>query len=296
MVSVIITTYKRKTDILKRAIDTVYSQTYKNIEIIVVNDYPPYGDMIAKFLENYPQIKYLGHTENKGACKSRNDGISIAKGDYIAFLDDDDEWQTSKIEHQVEAIIRENVDLVYCSGVYNMPDGTTKRMDFIKATGKNPIEDLLLNNCVGGCSFPLITKSILTQVGGFNEKMPSSQDYDLWVRICQRGKLFYLDEKLVRYNLQEDSITANYLKRKDGYYLMLYNHNDLYKKYPTAATGMYKRIARMAYINKDYDGIIEALMKSFSYFPHNFAVCAVCFKLYILLLKESRKSRRDYIK
>ena len=106
LVSVIITTYKRPTDILKRAIMSAIGQTYKNIEIIIVNDCPEQKElskeikkMISTIHDN--RIKYIELDKNQGACIARNIGIKNSNGYYIALLDDDDEWVKEKIELQI---------------------------------------------------------------------------------------------------------------------------------------------------------------------------------------------------
>ena len=110
LVSAIITTYKRAPQIVERAVRSVVEQTYQNLEIIVVDDSPPeypYRDDIRKITEKYRdkrEIRYLRHEQNKGACAPRNTGIKDAKGLFVCFLDDDDEYAASKVEKQVRLL------------------------------------------------------------------------------------------------------------------------------------------------------------------------------------------------
>lgn len=106
LVSVIIPTYKRTFAMLSRAIKSVLSQSHKNIEIIVVDDSPSSfidKDSIKRQVEKIPddRIIYIQHESNQGACVARNTGIKNAKGDYVAFLDDDDEWLPDKLKLQL---------------------------------------------------------------------------------------------------------------------------------------------------------------------------------------------------
>ena len=122
LVSVIIPTYKRA-DMLTKAIDSAINQTYKNIEIIVIDDNDPsskYRFETKKKLSSYIQsgvIRYIENEKNLGGAITRNRAVEQSKGEYIAFLDDDDIFFPTKIEKQVEVMIQNkdnNVGLVYC--------------------------------------------------------------------------------------------------------------------------------------------------------------------------------------
>ena len=123
MVSAIVTTYKREPSMVLRAINSILAQTYNDMEIIVVDDSPkdyPYREEVKRVvtsrLEDFPQVKslYICHEHNMGACVARNTGLNAASGEYIAYLDDDDEWLPKKIEKQVKKIEQSDAVLVYC--------------------------------------------------------------------------------------------------------------------------------------------------------------------------------------
>lgn len=117
LVSVIIPTAHRSSAIILRAISSVLSQSYPVFEVILVDDNtePSLSSEIKTALKNVPQVRYIKNVGSHGACAARNVGISCAKGDLIAFLDDDDEWLPEKIERQVKAFTQD-VILVYCNG------------------------------------------------------------------------------------------------------------------------------------------------------------------------------------
>ena len=113
MVSAIITTYKREPSMVLRALDSIIAQTYRDIEIIVVDDSPAdYSErdavrlaIIKRQSENPDiSIKYIAHEKNMGACVARNTGLDAANGEYVAYLDDDDEWLENKLEVQVNVL------------------------------------------------------------------------------------------------------------------------------------------------------------------------------------------------
>lgn len=228
MVSCIVTTYKRPVEIVKRAIESIISQTYKDIEIIVVNDAPEMHDLtieIEKMINNYGvQKKYIVHEKNMGACAARNTGIDVADGEYVAFLDDDDEWLPDKLEKQIELMKKTGAALVYCP-YYNIDSKGNMNLivnDFFKGEiFDNDFERLLAYNYVGSTSFPLLKKEVFYTIGKFNEKLKSSQDHDLWIRIAQKYKIAYYDEPLVKYYYSQEAISRSMEKKLQGYnYLM----------------------------------------------------------------------------
>jgi len=293
LVSVIITTYKRDITILKRAISSVLEQTYKNIEIIIVNDYPPYELGIKELINKYDNIRCIFHKNNEGACKSRNDGINISKGKFIAFLDDDDEWFPKKIERQVSIIKKSNVDIVYCSGKYIYSDRTSEKSPFIYYPEKNLLQELLKKNFMGGCSFPLMKKDKLLSVGCFDENFPSSQDYDLWIRFAINYNVGYIDEELVKYYVMDQSISSNIDKRIVGYKMLLKKYRKYYSKYPKSKADFYKVITENAFHNKKFITTLITILESFSVFPHNYNVIFIPLSVsvkYILNRLNKKKS------
>lgn len=118
-VSVVIPTYKRETKYLSRAIDSILNQTYKNTEIVIVDDNPPdspYRKQVKRFMQrfnNEPNIIYIMNPKNLGGSLARNNGINAATGDYITFLDDDDEYLPKKIEKQLKFMLENECDMSF---------------------------------------------------------------------------------------------------------------------------------------------------------------------------------------
>lgn len=268
LVSVIITTYKRNMNILCRAIESVCNQDYDAIEIIVVNDFPVNKQIIDITLQQYPYIKIIHNMENFGACYSRNVGIKNATGKYIAFLDDDDEWNPNKISLQVEAMTKD-IGLVYCTGERYYPDGTIHEMPFIKDCTKNPIETLLSGNCMGGCSFPLIRADVLKTLNGFDEALKSSQDYELWLRIVGRYRIAYIDKPLVIYHMMDECITNSFEKRIQGFAYLFKKHKKLFKKYPQSTSVYLNKIIGLCVLHKQYGSAAKYVVQSLKFFPEN---------------------------
>jgi len=222
MVSAVVTTHKRNPEILERAIKSIISQSYKDIEIIVIDDSPedyPLRDAVKNMVSKYEEhnIKYIQHDTPKGACAARNSGIEIAQGEYVGFLDDDDEWSPRKIEKQLQGFDNENVALVY--GVYELLYENTGKVicKKSKCLSGNIFDELMTENFIGSTSFPLIRKSALVDLNGFDVLMQSAQDYDMWLRLAQKYKVKFVDESMGIYHLHEgETITANLTKKLNG--------------------------------------------------------------------------------
>ena len=220
LVSVIITTYKREPPILKRALESVINQTYKEIEIIVVDDSPSdylRRDEIEKLVNGYESVRYIKHDTPQGACVARNTGMNQSHGEFIAFLDDDDEWYPQKIEQQLNAVVNDKIALVYCGNdVINDDTGVFKH-DKRKFVSGMIFESLLEDNFIGSTSYPLLRKDRLVEIGGFDPLMQSSQDYDVWLRIANKYEVTYIEEPLVLYHVHSgDQITKNPKKKIAG--------------------------------------------------------------------------------
>jgi len=209
-VSVIIPTHNRA-HFLRDAIFSVLNQTFQDFEIIVVDDASTdnTSEIVAAF--NDERIRFLRHDINKGGSAARNTGILNSQCDYIAFLDDDDEWLPDKLRKQMEILLASPPEV---GGVY------TGCLDVDKASRKvirqriptkrgNLSRELLIENCVGGTSTILLRKVCLQQVGLFDESLPRSQDYDLWIRISREFLFECVQEPLFKYHVHDRKISTD---------------------------------------------------------------------------------------
>lgn len=222
LVTAVITTHKRKPEVVERALKSVISQTYGNLEIIVVDDSPddyPGRTAVASMVKGYGSVgvRYIPHKTCKGACEARNTGLTAATGTYIAFLDDDDEWLPQKIEKQIEKFVSSDIALVYCGSLTkNDMNGTivTANTRFLSGS---VYEELIKNNFIGSTSFPLLRTEAARSVGGFDPLMQSAQDMDLWLRLAKKYNIAYVEEALVVYHVHDgEQITKNYAKKVSG--------------------------------------------------------------------------------
>ena len=237
MVSCIITTYRRPIKVLKRALDSVINQTYTDTEIILVNDAPEDIALvkeISALINSYEKnITYILPQSHLGACQARNMGVEKAAGEYIAFLDDDDEWLPQKLEKQMECMEKENVALVYSSHYFVTAKGKKRKIEEPLAregVNSQEFEYLLRVNFIGSTSSPLLKKHALKAVGGFDKNLQSSQDHDLWLRIVREYRIYYLREPLVTLYYSRDAISGNKKRVLQGYEHLLEKYASFYEK------------------------------------------------------------------
>jgi len=208
-VSVIIPTLNR-INTLQRAIDSVIAQSFKSIEIIVVDNGSSDGsvNMLKKY---YPTVKLI-HEHKSGVSASRNKGIKYAKSPWIAFLDSDDAWDQKKLEKQINLLhnSHDKYRLIHTNEIW-IRNG--KRINQMKKHQKfgGYIFDECLSLCCISPSSVLIDRSIFDDMGLFNENLPVCEDYDMWLRICSKEEVLFIDEKLTfKYGGHKDQLSKSY--------------------------------------------------------------------------------------
>ncbi|MDD5680054.1 MAG: glycosyltransferase [Candidatus Omnitrophica bacterium] len=218
-ISVIIPTYNRANYICN-AIDSVLAQTYKDFEIIVVDDGST--DNTKEILTTYGgSAKYI-YQQNQGVSSARNRGIKEAIGEYVAFLDSDDEWDERKLEKQVKLFEKEpSVYLQYC---YARFVNVQEKRDFIMPEYvTRTFEDLVLShyknkNADLPTSTVMIRKLCFDQIGCFDENLPCIEDYELWLRIAKKFAIGFIPEILVVENCHHtNNLTDSVMKMRQGY-------------------------------------------------------------------------------
>jgi len=212
-VSVVIPTYNYG-KYIEKAIDSVLAQTYKDFEIIVVDDGST--DNTREIIETKyeDKVRYF-YQENKGAPAARNRGIEKSKGEYLVFLDADDYLAPSSLEDRV-SILECDGDFawVYSKWQYVDTNGNVQNKAFCKAPFAfrkklrgHVFREMLCGTLIN-TSAVLIRKSSVIEVGGFDECLTAFQDYDLWLRVSLRHNVEYVDKVLAYVGLHEGSISS----------------------------------------------------------------------------------------
>jgi len=209
-VSVIIPTYNRA-HLIGRAIQSVLNQTYQDFEIIVVDDGSTDNTKeIVKSLDD-KRIRYIRHKENKGGGAARNTGIKAAIGEYIAFLDSDDEWLPEKLECQMKVFKNagSEVGVVYTGFIYIDELGEYTNGQHIPEKRGWIYEDILVENCVGTASTVLVKRKCFEKAGLFDENLPSCQDWEMWIRLAREHQFDFIEDPLVKYHIHKSRISTD---------------------------------------------------------------------------------------
>ncbi|PCJ24760.1 MAG: glycosyl transferase [SAR86 cluster bacterium] len=207
-VAVIIPTFNRAYS-LARALDSVYSQSRAANEVVVVDDGST--DETREFIKhNYPDVIYL-YQSNKGVSAARNYGIKNSVSSLVAFLDSDDEWLPEKLELQLNALAdNPNYSLVHSDEIWIRRGVRVNQMDKHKKRG-GKLFNYCLPLCVISPSSVLMTRQLLLEVDGFDEDLVACEDYDMWLNICCKYSVLFIDQPLLRkYGGHEDQLSAQH--------------------------------------------------------------------------------------
>jgi len=208
VVSVIMPTYNYGR-FISRAIDSVLSQTYSDFELIIIDDGSE--DDTTKIVQQFHdmRIKYY-RQENQGPSRARNAGIAQAQGEYLAFIDADDEWLPYNLSYQVTALANDHrVGMVYGHCVYVDASGQILRTVKGKAHGKLFIP-MLRENIIGGSpSIVVVRASCFRQIGGFAPLLYGNEDWHMWLRIAFRWEIGVVDHIVARITDHSSSASKN---------------------------------------------------------------------------------------
>lgn len=268
VVSVIIPTFNRG-HLISRSIKSVLNQTFKDYEIIVVDDGSTDNtEEVVKQL-NLKNLIYVKHKTNKGASAARNTGITISKGDYIAFLDSDDIWLNDKLEKQLNVFKSASLDtaVVHC-GVQYVDINTQQPLT--QWIIKGDVNKNIFNNFgyAPGTPTMLIKKEALLDVGLFDEEIPSHEETDLSMRLAKKYKFALVDEFLVVASKNHNQITANPSLFMRGKEIIYQKHKNSLTNY--LAYNLCNIIAGDSIINQQYHKARKYLLLAIRYKPYKF--------------------------
>lgn len=273
MVSVVITTYGRKPEIVERALASVENQTFTDWELIVVDDNEGMNELSSSIKikieeKNSKKIRYIQMDKNSGACAARNQGIANSAGDFIAFLDDDDEWFPTKLERQIPLFADDRVGFVYAGMLLFYEKEKKKVTSRVKFKNGNVYNELLKYNFIGSTSSVIVRREAILACGGFAEDMPSSQDYETWIRLSKKYDVASVPENLVLMHFHEgDSITKSLERRIEGYRKLLEKHIEDISQNRKAYSYQLYNLGKFLILNNEYEEGIQLLWQAIKMCP-----------------------------
>lgn len=232
-VSIIIPTHNRS-ELLKKAISSVLDQTFKDWEAIIVDDHST--DNTREVVDGFGEekIKYIKNMGKNGPSVARNKGIAVASGEYVAFLDDDDEWLPKKLEKQIAILDSCTKDVC---GIYS------NRLMINKLTGEtysenpgartlrgNLLSQLMIKNPIHTSTL-VVKRECFDQIGYFDESMQYMEDRDLFIRLSMNWDIEYLDEPLTKaYFHGGEHLSRNLEGQTQGREIILDRYQSYFRK------------------------------------------------------------------
>ncbi|WP_405420009.1 glycosyltransferase family 2 protein [Marinobacter flavimaris] len=272
LVSIVTPTYNRS-DFLPEAIESVLSQTYENLELIIVDDGST--DDTQALVESYqkdPRIRYF-YQSNQGQSAARNRGIAESRGDFICFLDSDNAWVPHKLERSLLAFERfPEAQVVYGDNIL-IDENSVEigRNNMRRHSGK--ITDRLLNDNFVSMNTTMTRRQCFDEMGGFNEADRIAEDYELWLRFSTKFEFRYIPELLGFYREMENQISSDKQQRFEGNERLLLKFLEQYpdavaaKRRRRGLSHFYTRKARYEISVKAFGAALSDIAKAMKYDP-----------------------------
>lgn len=276
LVSVVIPSYGRP-DLVEQAIKSVLNQTYENIELLVVDDHSPTPveeSLHEKTLLD-DRITVIRLNENSGANVARNTGIRRSTGVYVAFLDDDDRWMTEKVQRQVNAFNEASSEVgVVFTGLEHVDDDGRILGNRIPTVDGKITKDLLEGTPLAPLSTVMIRSDVIDRAGLLDERFPSWQDREWYIRLSERCAFKSISEPLVqKLSSSHEQISDDFESKRDvSYPLFLEKHRETARKYGNMterrliAAKSYQ-LGREAMKNNHYNDARKYFVKSICVYP-----------------------------
>ena len=253
-VSIIIRTYNRA-NLLERAINSVLNQSFRDFEIIVVDDgsTDDTKEKVEQLAAKDSRVKLFTQNQSGGRVgQVTNFGLKHSQGCYIAILDSDDEWLPSKLEKQVKLLesADAHIGLVTCDGLLVNPDGTQQELNLPPRS--HPFLESILRRCFFHPSSVLIKKEVFDSIGSCDENYQIMDDWDMFLCISQKYEYDFVNEPLYKYYIHQGNVSSggNYTRRDAGRLAtdleyLLNKHLELFKQYPKRLAYRYTTLASL---------------------------------------------------
>lgn len=275
LVSVIIPT-RNRVKLLSRSVASVLGQSYQNLELIVVNDASTDDSREVLAAMTDPRLRIINHATNKGAAAARNVGISMARGEFIAFQDDDDVWLVHKLERQVAALRTKSQqpDWCICGNIRVTKTGCKyiggefyrSQIDFSQGIGQRGSDWGLI--ATPGW---LVRSELLKRTGSFDERIRSWDDWELGIRLAREGRLIFVDEPLwIQDWVSGGGLTKAQHIRANDLQIIMEKHGDMWKDRPKVLARHYYYMGRVLNFHDGSPAGRDFLFRSLSFSPFQF--------------------------
>ena len=274
LVTVSVSTYNRFNELIN-TLETIVNQTYKILEIIVVDDCSNDLTSIENLKKKFPnetRIKYYRHEKNMGLASARNTALKNSKGKFFTFIDDDDLWDKYCVENFIKHVNKYDNSHCFCAGI------KYKNNFFSYISKSMSLKDAIYAGWTPPVSAQFYYKDSLTNIGGFNENIKSGVDHDIWLNLSIKNiNIVFISEcvSIPNFKLNHNSMTSNYNKRINGinkslkiwkpiivnnysydFYIHFFNQYNLYLfKFfliKNIKTLNIKELIKIIYLNKNY--------------------------------------------
>lgn len=263
LISVVIPVHNRA-DLIAPALDSVFIQTYRPLELIVVDDGSSDGtsDVVRDWINAHADADQFSARliaqEKAGGNAARNRGIAESKGEFIAFLDSDDRWLAEKLQKQIVKFDDPAAGGVYC-GVQHIDLATGSVLESSSRDYPSGwlLDQLLVRDVTAQTSAFIVRRSVFDQVGVFDVNLPARQDWDMWIRLASAYKIDAVPEALVQYGEHSGSRTATDPMREiRAYDAIRKKYDSLLNQQPrhvqrAAKASYYKRMGRVYFHHRN---------------------------------------------
>lgn len=231
--SIVTPSYNRP-DFLARLLESICHQTNRDFEVFVIDDASPdqeaYERVVGQFTQAIP-LRYLRNEVNRGAQYSRNRGVAASTGKLIAFVDDDDEWMPQKLERQAALFSSASERLGL---VYTWADAVNEEAIVLhqyRAVYHGNVRAELLDACFIPSPTVVLRRTAIEKVGGFDESLPSCQDWDMWIRIAEAGyDIDVVKDILALHHKHQRASIGTSIRSLEGFFRFYEKHTALYKR------------------------------------------------------------------
>ncbi|MBU0468562.1 MAG: glycosyltransferase [Candidatus Omnitrophica bacterium] len=262
LISVIMPTYNRS-NMAENAAKSVLEQSYKNIELIIIDDGS--SDKTKDVINGLSdaRIKYIRHDTRKGGSAARNTGIKASRGEYLSFIDDDNLWMPDNLELQYKAFSNSSPDIgiVYVWQEIRSFENNEllwKTQPTLKGNLKG---QFLYGQGIGGMNF-LTKRECFNKIGLFDEELKACQDWDILKRLSEHYSFDFVPKELIVYYIHQERISTNLESLILGRTRMVEKYLDEFKLYPEVLITHYKRIGKMYCINGTWEHGFEWFRKA----------------------------------